>query len=406
MFFENNVDICVKKQEQINYNRAYQINNGLLYHYAKCETLWSILESDSFFARNIRFSNDSNEYMTGRDTIEHFINEVDNLDHEQKNEILRLIRENPMMYFMVCFCKDGDLLSQWRGYAQNGVSIGLDFTDGIRNGQELREHLEWFCVLNNKKYQQTQKTKNKASSKNKYYIDNKTIKFLQMPYKVQYISKEDRIKGQIEEILNELWTQTEAEDQVNKLLKYIPFIKDEGFSEEEEYRLIFDMEFLGESKAHSKAVRSKKMEYLDSESMKKPYINVEFGQPENKISDVKKIRFGRDAVAVMEAIKRSDVSKNLILERNDKREGICLGEGSNQEKILEIIEKYIESPGIEEQDKIKIKIWCDGHLPIRKIVVGPGEKQREIKESLEYYKDTVYWLRYIDVEESKIPLRI
>lgn len=36
-----------------------------------------------------------------------------------------------MMYFMVCFCEDGDLLSQWRGYAQNGVSIGMDFTGGI-----------------------------------------------------------------------------------------------------------------------------------------------------------------------------------------------------------------------------------------------------------------------------------
>ena len=46
-----------------------------------------------------------------------------------------------------------------------------------------------------------------------------------------------------------------------------------------------------------------------------------------------------------------------------------------------------------------------GRLPIREIIVGPGEKYEEIKESLAYYINTMYWLRYIDIKTSKIPFR-
>ena len=84
--------------------------------------------------------------------------------------------------------------------------------------------------------------------------------------------------------------------------------------------------------------------------------------------------------------------------------GICIGEGNNQEEMQVTIEKIIES-SLVLQYKETIKIWCKGHLPIRKIIVGPSEKQNEIKESLEYYKRTIYWLKYVDIDVSAIPLR-
>ena len=30
--------------------------------------------------------------------------------------------------FVVCFCEDGDVLSQWRGYADNGKGCSLGFS--------------------------------------------------------------------------------------------------------------------------------------------------------------------------------------------------------------------------------------------------------------------------------------
>jgi hypothetical protein len=54
-------------------------------------------------------------------------------------------------------------------------------------------------------------------------------------------------------------------------------------------------------------------------------------------------------------------------------------------------------------DRIKgIKIWARGHWPIRRLVVGPSENKKIIKESIEHYKNNRYWLKYIDVEVSKI----
>lgn len=403
MYFEHEDNIYIKKQEQQIYSMAYQMHNDLLYHYATCETIWKILESDCFLARNIRFSNDSKEYKTGQAAIESFISNHLSLSRKEKKEILSRIRENPMMYYMVCFCESGDLLSQWRGYAKHGVSIGLDFTGGITNKDVLPRHIEYFSVLNNHKYQEFLKG---SEEEKKYYIDNEALIFLQMPYKVQYIQQgKEKLSKNITDILNEMWESGKEEERVSRLLQYIPFIKDRGFKEEAEYRLIYDMEFLGESKAHSSRVRSKKIDYLDSDNIKKPYICVEFGQATQKLSDVTEVFFGTDAVEIADILQLIKCGWDIDLIQDNKCNGIYIGEGKNQEEVLEWIEKYIETWKAPQKQKDSIKIWCKGHLPIRKIIIGPGEKQIDMKESLEHYKNTIYWLRYIDVETSKIPLK-
>lgn len=397
MLYENNTSETLKCKEQQKYKQAYHIHDGLLYHYTKLDTLWKILGSDSLFARNIRFSNDFNEYLTGRKTIEKFVHWLQDAEEPKKEEILKRIQENPMMYFMVCFCEEGDLLSQWRGYAQNGVSIGMDFTGGMCRTKSIPLHVEEFCVLNNAKYRESITDKVEG----KYNINGNPLEFLQMPYKVQYVSKTENLteESDMKNILKELYGG--GEDDSTRLLGYIPYIKDIGFREEEEYRLIYDMELLGDSKAHSDSVRSKKLEFLDSENMKKPYINVEFGRVSNKSSNVKTIWIGGEACEIADKIgeKYADLKVEMV-----DQTGICIGEGTNQEEMQEVIEKLIEGSAVL-QHKDSIKIWCKGHLPIRKIIVGPSEKQYETKESLEYYKRTIYWLKYVDIEVSSIPLR-
>lgn len=403
MFYENSTSEVLKGTEQTEYAAAYHICDGLLYHYTKLDTLWKIFASDSFFARNIRFSNDFNEYLTGRYTIENYINKLKGPDAAQRDEALKKIRENPMMHFMVCFCDDGDLLSQWRGYAQNGVSIGMDFTGGFCRGKELSQHAEQFCVLNNKRYQDAA-----DKTDGKYYINGEPLRFLQMPYQVQYISKEENARSKrgrdIKNILNKLYENSDG--GMNRLIGYIPYIKDVGFEEEKEYRLIFDMEYLGQSKAHSDDVRSKKLEFLEQENLKKPYINVEFGNPQEKCDRVKTVWLGGAACGLEGELKKAhgDIEIKLVAGAGVRTE-VCIGEGTNQEEIQQAIEKEIERPAALPE-KEAVKIWCKGHLPIRKIIVGPGERQDEVKESMEYYKKTVYWLKYIDIDKSATPFRI
>lgn len=39
--------------------------------------------------------------------------------------------------FVICFCEEGDKLSQWRGYADNGRGVSIGFSE-----QELRQYSE------------------------------------------------------------------------------------------------------------------------------------------------------------------------------------------------------------------------------------------------------------------------
>ncbi len=405
MFWENEDTVSEKIEEQIRDSQTYKIHDGLLYHYANYDTLWKILGSDSFFARNIRFSNDANEYMTGKSVIERFVKSDTRFDEGNKRNIFQQeIQNNPMMYFMVCFCEDGDLLSQWRGYAKDGVSIGLDFRGGYKKQNNIERHVEHFCVVNNKKFQDANK-ENKGRFNCKYYLDdtNTSIAFVQMPYKVQYISKKDRKMAN--DILSKLYDSGEYEDcrdAAEKLIKYIPFLKDKSFEEEKEHRLIFDMEYLGVSRANSDYVCSKKVEYLEQDGIKKPYINVEFGRAKNKLSDVSNVCVGNDVLDLKDVLGKIN---NTVIYEDKKRKGIYIGEGKNQEDIMVEIEKLIEAPEVSERLREKVKIWCEGHLPIREIMVGPSKKQHDIKESLDFYKKTVYWMKYIEIKESKIPLR-
>lgn len=408
MLWENEDTVNEKIEEQARDRETYNIHGGLLYHYANYDTLWKILESDSFFARNIRFSNDANEYMTGRTVIEKFVEENHKFDEGNiRNIVQQEIQKNPMMYFMVCFCEDGDLLSQWRGYAKNGVSIGLDFKGGYKNRHDIERHVEHFCVVNNKKFQDMN-DKGRGNYNCKYYLDDKDtgITFVQMPYKVQYISKGDRKKA--DAILSKLYDSEKYEDYkdgADKLIRYIPFLKDKSFEEEKEHRLIFDMEYLGVSRANSDYVCSKKIEYLEQDGIKKPYINVEFGRAKNKLSDVANIYVGKDVLDLKDVLEKIDDKNDIVICEDKKRNGIYIGEGNNQEDIMVEIEKFIEAAKVSEKIRKKVKIWCEGHLPIREIMVGPSKKQHDIKESLEFYKKTVYWMKYIEIKESKIPLR-
>lgn len=55
---------------------------------------------------------------------------------------------------------------------------------------------------------------------------------------------------------------------------------------------------------------------------------------------------------------------------------------------------------------MNVKIWCDGHMPIRRIIIGPSRDAELMKASIEEYIKTRYWMKDIKVDISNIPLRI
>lgn len=107
---------------------------GLLYHYTNAAGLLGIVEHNKFWATHINFLNDASELIYARHLVEDALR---NGEERSKSPIAREFCRRAMTcfdvsqtmdVFVTCFCEQGDLLSQWRGYAQagEGYSIGID----------------------------------------------------------------------------------------------------------------------------------------------------------------------------------------------------------------------------------------------------------------------------------------
>ncbi|WP_031426843.1 DUF2971 domain-containing protein [Flavimarina sp. Hel_I_48] len=102
-----------------------------IYHYTSLDSFVSILETQTLFSSNINFLNDRKEYEYGVDLIKEVISGFKK--DKQNAQILNLLENHlNLIYkserYITCFSLDGDLLSQWKAYANNGkgVSIGFD----------------------------------------------------------------------------------------------------------------------------------------------------------------------------------------------------------------------------------------------------------------------------------------
>ena len=126
-------------------------NAERIYHYTEAHGLQGILEGDvAIWLTDAQYLNDAQEQQFGRDRLVTALDARRNdlrrvLDDptaqvggetEQLTElevILGLLRPThedrfpPGNAYVACFCEEGDLLSQWRGYARGGgYAIGFD----------------------------------------------------------------------------------------------------------------------------------------------------------------------------------------------------------------------------------------------------------------------------------------
>lgn len=89
----------------------------------------------------------------------------------------------------------------------------------------------------------------------------------------------------------------------------------------------------------------------------------------------------------------------------ENKDHIYIGEGKNQEEIMRVLEETLQQNNIPIDFEKGVKIWCRGHLPIREIIIGPGMKQEKLNESFKHYARNTYWLRYVDIKNSRLPLQ-
>lgn len=377
----------------------------LYYHYTSLETFWKIVEDDIFHARNVRFSNDIEEYQFGEIIIKKYRKK------DTKNEAYK------KDCYMICFSEEDNLLSQWREYAKGGVAIGFDFSipcvftilnndkttfensknidhgyDGLT--EETKCYYHSSCNLHMGFLYKYSKPINvlyaQHKQKDEYEIIDGTLTF-------------DNIVTAIGEIIKK------GDDKhINSLLNnLIPYIKHADFKDEKEARMLFYINFND---------RPYKTCYLDSKGVKIPYIKIAYGDPSEGMNDCQDILIS-DQISnklkkdIIKYCKTKKIKVKKIFEEKDEKERfkkcrIIVSNGCNQKEVFFEIQNIVEDPMHRMDEKNKnLCIWCKGHLPIRTITIGPSYNKRFIKESIEHYKESLYWLYYVDVIESETPYR-
>lgn len=95
----------------------------VLYHYTSNDVLLKILEGQSLRLSARHHLNDS---MEGQQ----FFSLLKSHSSSPNQKIIASIRTHldSVEAFVTCFCSEGDLLSQWRGYAGNGTGVSIGFS--------------------------------------------------------------------------------------------------------------------------------------------------------------------------------------------------------------------------------------------------------------------------------------
>lgn len=124
---------------KLNYQVATASN--LAYHYTTLDKFISILEGQSLYFTNLNYLNDRTEYNHGVDMISDVISKI--MPEHPHSDILESIERNIHLIFkssryVACFSSNGDLLSQWRAYGNDGQGLAIGFDpmnlENVRNG--------------------------------------------------------------------------------------------------------------------------------------------------------------------------------------------------------------------------------------------------------------------------------
>ncbi len=104
----------------------------IIYHYCSIDTFMKIIENKSLWLSDTKKMNDFHETSWIKQFIDSQLAALDKSKNKGLEELLKLhFDTNLNTPYIACFSEEGDLLSQWRGYADdgNGISIGFSRTD-------------------------------------------------------------------------------------------------------------------------------------------------------------------------------------------------------------------------------------------------------------------------------------
>ncbi|MDR2444535.1 MAG: DUF2971 domain-containing protein [Spirochaetaceae bacterium] len=318
-----------------------------LYHYTSMETLFNLLENDSLWFFSLPFSNDlTEEKIVGKEKLKE-------INYQSDNFAFSLSAD------------EGDTLSQWRGYCNNGgASIGFHF-DSKYTGR-----VSSFSVLHadyefNKKF---------------HIVTSVAVPVIYLNDEIEPLTETSQFVRDRQKIVFQL-LEYENKSNGNSLKEswFVPLFKLPQFCQEKEFRVILS----NSDDKLSECIRFKSLK----NGTKIPFIVVKHG-------------------FIKDSTKRERlIEKNLTkICNNPNMPGVpvLLPNCRNQSELHSAMWDFLREKNPEDPRPI----ICEGHLPIVSITIAPMADQNRIAEQVSRFCKSKYWLRTVKILTSKIPYAI
>lgn len=207
-----------------------------LCHYTNLSGMMGIISSGGLWATNLLFLNDRSELKHGLDCackcLEFLDPETYNFDwREDYIEAVREIETYDIYeLFAICFCRNADLLSQWRGYGggQQGISIVFD-------------EIKLINIIKDRA-RPTGSFEDESSIRlDNYLVHTDTVIYSDEQQTFEFKNKISELWNNYPEYVKSL--DDESSQNEFSYIKYMigrvaPFFKHRGFEEEEEFRVL------------------------------------------------------------------------------------------------------------------------------------------------------------------------
>jgi len=406
-----------------------------LHYYRELSTLWSILEGQDIWAGHVRFSNDSAEVLRGEEFLlgpaTQRLESHDALCRETVNAI-----EEHQPY-MMCFCDDGDLLSQWREYAKNGVSIEFDFSSGaplsVRPADcTCANPLTCPHAVTVQHVRPLPMLYHGSNDANEPVVAVDPVISSRDPRRIAPNRSGMWTRDAVEKVARGL-SKARGENVANYYAALTPYIKDSGFAEERESRIIVDLS----GRDNEQAV----FYHPGTAGLKRPFVRLRYGVASQLGERCSYVRINQRLLKALGKVfghtpaqLQSLLGVEVItLAPRVWRKGQAppeltahVGPGSEDTardvwealngmlSLLSLGDVWSERSGGPPPAGLSwdmpaldttARLWSDAHWPIRSITLGPHPWSSEVVESIRQFCHNHWWLRHVKVKASRIPYR-
>lgn len=185
----------------------------MIYHYCNQDVFEKITETKIIWLSDITKMNDESEYKNGFQIIRDILRDYSDIDQRIVTELGPGKINNGIKILIACFSNNGDLLSQWREYADDskGFSIGFDL-EMIKQHNMFNRYFEKMEPISNKiefmdvsydldafiaEVHQLIKSCKDSKALLKYKLLARMFMHMSVRYKDSFFSEEREVRGYI-----------------------------------------------------------------------------------------------------------------------------------------------------------------------------------------------------------------